>query len=163
MAKAPSTSATKKNGHLTPKQIAKLREMLLDKREQLNGEVASLQRDAASSTESTETSKSPLNPAENASDTFEQDFAFLSIESEEKLLALVENALTRIKDGVYGLCDNCDAEIPLDRIEFMPWAGLCIACRELEERGELAEDRDANFEAQEGVVELNSSGDDSDD
>ncbi len=123
--------------HLSLGDVSRYREILMDKREQLNGQVESLTKDATASTESTEHSKSPLSNAENASDTYEQDFAFLSIESEEELLDKIENALERIQEGSYGVCEVCDTAIPEERLEVMPWADLCVKCQQLEEQGRV--------------------------
>lgn len=102
---------------LTKKEIASFREVLLDKREALLGQVKNLAADAASSTESTENSKAPQDEAENASDVYEQNFAFITMESEEELLHKVESALRRIREGSYGTCDECNTSIPKARLE----------------------------------------------
>ena len=70
---------------LSTEQLAKSREILLEKRAILAHQVELLVKEAADSTEATENSKSPINSAENASDAFDQDFAFMSMESEDGL------------------------------------------------------------------------------
>ena len=47
---------------------------------------------------------------------------------EERELAAVKAALARLRDGEYGLCAQCDAEIPYDRLRVEPWALRCVAC-----------------------------------
>src|SRR5574344_243675 len=49
-------------------------------------------------------------------------------------LTLIENALDRIQQGKYGLCIKCGNPIPEARLEAIPYASLCIACKESEER-----------------------------
>lgn len=127
---------------ITPEQLAKMHEFLLEKRATLMNHVERLAQDAAESTESTENSKSPLSSAENASDTYEQDFAFMSMESEEHLLRKVDRALARMRENCYGECEECGKTISPDRLEALPWATLCIKCQELEERGILRRKRD---------------------
>ena len=138
---------------LTPEQKAKSKEILLEKRAALVRQVERLAKDVAESTEATETSKSPLSSAENASDTYEQDFAFMSMESEEDLLRKVDRALTRVEEGTYAECEDCGEPINPERLEALPWATMCIKCQELEERGrrrrrsEIEFDLDDNEEA----------------
>ncbi len=48
----------------------------------------------------------------------------------------VEEALLRIKEGTYGLCLDCGAQIGLKRLEARPTAELCIDCKETQEKGE---------------------------
>ena len=95
---------------LTKEQLAKSRDALFDKRAAIVRQVERLAKDAAESTEATENSKSPLNSADNAADAYEQDFAFMNIESEEEILRKIDIALARIKDKTYGTCDDCKAQ-----------------------------------------------------
>jgi DnaK suppressor protein len=44
-------------------------------------------------------------------------------------LASINEALTRIKKGTYGICTNCGQSIDIKRLEIMPEAKLCIKCR----------------------------------
>jgi DnaK suppressor protein len=48
----------------------------------------------------------------------------------------VEEALLRIKEGTYGICSDCGAQISLKRLEARPTAELCIECKEAAERRE---------------------------
>ncbi|MCY3023080.1 MAG: TraR/DksA family transcriptional regulator [Planctomycetota bacterium] len=128
---------------LTPEQTARSREILLEKRAALAGRLSRLAKDVAESTEATENSKSPLSAAENASDAYDQDFAFMSMESEESLLRKVDHALQRIREHTYGTCEECDEAINPDRLEALPWATMCVKCQAREERGELRRRRNA--------------------
>jgi DnaK suppressor protein len=132
---------------LNSDQIAKWKEILLEKRAMLVSQVERLTKDAAESTQATENSKSPINSADNAADAFEQDFAFMSIESEEVLLRKIDLALRKIRENNYGCCENCEKTINNERLEALPWATTCVKCQELEERGLLNKQRDdAEFE-----------------
>lgn len=44
--------------------------------------------------------------------------------------ALVSQALQRIEDGSYGLCEECDEPIGEKRIKAIPWAKYCIRYQE---------------------------------
>jgi DnaK suppressor protein len=44
------------------------------------------------------------------------------------MLADVERAQRKLADGTYGICDQCGAEIPDERLAARPWAVLCVAC-----------------------------------
>ena len=133
---------------LSPDQLAKSKELLLEKRAMLANQVERLAKDAAESTEATENSKSPLSSAENASDTYEQDFAFMSMESEEELMRKVDRALQRVREKTYGECEECGKDINPERLEALPWATMCIKCQELEERGlrRKRDDDDVDFD-----------------
>ena len=54
----------------------------------------------------------------------------------ENRLQQINNALDRIKQGRYGFCLECGAEISQPRLEALPYASLCIDCAsEFERRG----------------------------
>lgn len=55
------------------------------------------------------------------------------VESEELLLEKIAHALQRIGEGTYGICEACEAEIPLARLEAKPSVSLCIGCQEAKE------------------------------
>lgn len=48
-------------------------------------------------------------------------------------LRWVDRALTKIDRGTYGVCERCGTPIPLERLEALPWAILCIDCAHLGE------------------------------
>jgi DnaK suppressor protein len=57
-------------------------------------------------------------------------------EVESRELANIENALESMREGGYGLCDTCGEDIPLARLQALPYATLCIRCqREAEKSG----------------------------
>lgn len=49
-------------------------------------------------------------------------------------LNLINNALTRIAQGKYGICIGCGKDIPIARLEVVPWTGMCIDCKSKAER-----------------------------
>lgn len=44
------------------------------------------------------------------------------------LLHKVERALARVDDGSYGICESCGSEIPMARLEVLPYATMCVTC-----------------------------------
>ena len=49
-------------------------------------------------------------------------------------LEAVNRALERIQNGIYGKCAACGAEIPEERLEYLPTTSLCLTCQSLKER-----------------------------
>ena len=57
-------------------------------------------------------------------------------EVESRELAMIENALERMRSGHYGVCEGCGCKIPLARLNALPYATSCIECqREMEKYG----------------------------
>lgn len=58
----------------------------------------------------------------------------LKIRDRERLLLLkIENALAKIEEGTFGICESCEEPIEVKRLEARPVAELCIGCKEQEE------------------------------
>jgi DnaK suppressor protein len=51
-------------------------------------------------------------------------------QTDSKLLRAIEEAIHRIDQGVYGICMDCENEIPAARLEAVPWTRLCVDCKE---------------------------------
>jgi len=73
--------------------------------------------------------------ADSASETLDREIELSLEDNAEHLLAAIDVALERIDAGTYGLCARCGGQISPERLEALPWAGKCIDCKRLEERG----------------------------
>ena len=75
-----------------------------------------------------------------ALDAAQNELSSQLAEVESRELAHIENALARMREGHYGKCEGCASNIPLARLQALPYATFCIDCqRELEKTGELPE------------------------
>ena len=54
--------------------------------------------------------------------------------NQKKELAEIEEALKRIEEGTYGICQMCDEPISEERLKIKPYAKYCIICREMIEK-----------------------------
>jgi RNA polymerase-binding transcription factor DksA len=61
-----------------------------------------------------------------ASETYDREFDEGVEEDARARLREVDEALARIESGQYGTCRVCGAEIPLERLEVVPWTTLCV-------------------------------------
>jgi DnaK suppressor protein len=77
--------------------------------------------------------------ADRAASSYNKEFLFHQSNSERQLLQMVEGALSRIREGVYGECVSCGREINTKRLEAVPWTRHCIECQEKLEQGLLEE------------------------
>jgi RNA polymerase-binding protein DksA len=76
----------------------------------------------------------PKDLADIASDDIDRKMIEAIGSQELKRLRLIDSALTRIKQGKYGLCMKCGKQIPKERLEAIPYALMCIECKTAEER-----------------------------
>ena len=75
--------------------------------------------------------------ADRAASSYTKEFLFSQSNNDRQLLAMVETALQRIREGEFGECVNCGNEINPKRLEAVPWTRYCIACQEKLENGQL--------------------------
>jgi len=72
--------------------------------------------------------------ADAGTDAMEREKAFLFASAEGRVLLEIDDALRRLYRGEYGVCESCGNPIARARLEVMPHARLCIACKEKEEK-----------------------------
>lgn len=119
---------------LSKKDLAHFREVLLEKRAEILGDVEGLEQHRTAG--AGEMSHMPLHPADVGSDHYEQEFNLGLMQSEKRLLREIDDALLRIQKGTYGVCHDSGKPIPRARLEIKPWAKYTIeAAMEREKRG----------------------------
>ena len=64
-----------------------------------------------------------------ASEERDREINFILSDREREKLQSIEEALERIEEGSYGICDSCEAEIAPGRLEAMPFTRLCVNCQ----------------------------------
>src|SRR6476646_2419138 len=69
-----------------------------------------------------------------ALDSAQDEISSQLAEVESRELASIENALQRMRDGQYGVCEGCSCSIPMARLNALPYATLCIECQRESER-----------------------------
>lgn len=111
-------------------EVKPFKEMLLQLRARLRGDVSTLANAALSKSSSANGSGSsvPSHIADMGSDTFEQDNTILLMNNEGETLTQVENALERVEAGAYGFCTECSGKIPKMRLNAIPYTPYCVKC-----------------------------------
>jgi len=80
------------------------------------------------------------DPVDLAVRNYSKNVQLAVSENESKQLALIDEALLRIEDDEYGVCQNCEKEVQAKRLAAIPWARYCLECQELLEKGLLDEE-----------------------
>lgn len=74
-----------------------------------------------------------FHQADQGSDTNLMEQTVMLMEQEREKMRLLSDALRRISDGTYGICEICGDKIPETRLEIIPYARYCIDCKSKEE------------------------------
>ena len=74
-----------------------------------------------------------------ASEERDREISFILSDREREKLQAIEDALRRIEEGSYGICESCDSEIAAGRLEALPFTRLCVSCQaEREKEAKMA-------------------------
>jgi RNA polymerase-binding protein DksA len=119
------------------KELAQFRKMLIQLKQKLSQNIGHLQDDALKTAGETvdEMSDVPAeHMAERGSDTFVRDLMIRILQDSDAELCDINLALEKIDAGKYGLCENCSAKISRKRLTALPFARLCMDCKQEEEK-----------------------------
>jgi RNA polymerase-binding transcription factor DksA len=76
------------------------------------------------------------SPADSGTDNFDRDFALSLVSSEQDALIEIEEAILRIKDGSYGVCEITDKAIPAARLSAVPFTRYSVEGQAEHERNQ---------------------------
>ncbi|HZE89465.1 MAG TPA: TraR/DksA family transcriptional regulator [Verrucomicrobiae bacterium] len=116
------------------KALEQFKKKLVDKRRELT---RAYLRDKTYGKESDE--GGTQDSADKASTSYTKEFLYSLSNTERGVLQQVEQAISRIGEGEFGVCDECGEAIQKKRLDAVPWARYCLACQEEVDRGRLAE------------------------
>jgi DnaK suppressor protein len=101
--------------------IEVLRELLLQKREELNARIEQRRQEIVMDME-------PEDEAGIALRNSSTGMAIANIERDVWTLAEIDLSLRRLDNGQYGICGLCEEKIPVARLKAIPWTRCCVEC-----------------------------------
>jgi DnaK suppressor protein len=110
---------------LMAEKLAEMRDILLKMKE---GTLAEIQKSVRSGTDSPDAEPSG-DIYDQASSERDRELDLLLGDREREKLRSIDEALDRIDDGEYGICEECEEEIPLGRLKVLPFARYCVRCK----------------------------------
>ena len=119
---------------LTPAELAEFKALLLAKRDEILGNVISME-DETLHKQRSDLSNMPIHMADIGTDNYDQEFVLGLMDSERKLMKEIDEALNRIENGTYGICEGSGEPIPKQRLRAIFWTRYCVACARLLEKG----------------------------
>ena len=145
--KRKKTSKTNGNertskGRLSAADVAHFRQLLLQKRREILGNVSEIEGEALRKSRldaSGDLSSMPIHMADLGTDNFEQEFSLELMNGARRLLTEIDDALNRIETGTYGICEGTGKPIPKARLEAQPWARYSVEYARMLEEGRVSE------------------------
>ena len=128
---ATNLKPRKNQAGLSVKELDNFRALLLEKRREILGDMHSMENEALGYSGK---SASPVNVTDMGTDNYEQEFTLGLVEKDRVLLREINNALAKIQNGTYGICEGTGNAIGKPRLEVQPWARFSIEFARLRER-----------------------------
>ena len=131
--KVDSTSPTKRDGNhtspgFTPAQLSSIRTALLERR----GSLLRQQENQLNALTSPE--KHHLADLEEmTTDAADADSLCTLVDLSSSNIDQIDAALEKLDNGSYGVCEVCEEKISPERLEFLPFAALCVNCQREQE------------------------------
>lgn len=72
--------------------------------------------------------------ADVATDTYDREFSLGIASNERELLYEIDDALKKIEEGIFGICESCRSLITKTRLRAVPFTRLCVKCQEKKEK-----------------------------
>ena len=131
---ARSLSATDRNS---------FKESLLQKRREIFQNVFEIEGETLKKSRLDATgdlSSMPIHMADIGTDNYEQEFALHLMDGERRILREIDDALQRLDQGTYGICEGTGRPIPKVRLKAQPWARYCVEYARKVEEGLVKEE-----------------------
>jgi len=123
--------------------LKKMREKLLEMRAQL---LRSVQSDLQEGRE--QTKDEGMDTYDIASDARDREISLILNDRDRDKALAIDDALARIDDGSYGVCESCESDVAEARLEALPFTRLCVSCqadREKEAKSMKRPDEDRTY------------------
>jgi RNA polymerase-binding protein DksA len=121
---------------MNKKKSAKFKKLLLEEKSVLEKQYRDLEEGNLHASQSEFSGEMPFEEeyAASGTTTFERERDLSLSENVKDILQRVNEALDRIESGNFGICEICGESIPEERLQALPYANLCITCKQKEEK-----------------------------
>lgn len=122
---------------LNKKELNEFKKLVLKRKEEILEDIKHISDDTLKKSQkeaSGDISGYSYHMADVATDTYDREFSLGLASNERKLLYELDDALKKIEEGVFGICEECKALITKSRLKAVPQARLCVKCQEKKEK-----------------------------
>ena len=133
---AESRESAPMNSLFSKADLDYFRDLLLERRRRILSTVTDMEEEALKAADQ---DFSVDHMADHGSDNFDQDFTLSLVESERKEIYEIDQAVERVRDGTFGVCQGTGEPISRVRLEAIPWTRHSIEYQRKVEAGEAEE------------------------
>ena len=109
---------------------------MVEKMDEMNGILLKMKEETLHEIRKSLKSGSDITTGEPSGDIYDQasserdrELGLLLGDREREKLRNIDEALLKVEEGEYGICEECEEEIPLGRLKVMPFARYCVKCK----------------------------------
>jgi DnaK suppressor protein len=133
---ARKKSAPKPAGY-NKKELVEFKKLVVRKKDEILEQIEHISEDTLKKSQkdaSGDISGYTYHMADVATDTYDREFSMGLASDERELLYEFDDAIKKIDDGTFGICEDCKTRITKTRLKALPHARLCIKCQEKREK-----------------------------
>jgi RNA polymerase-binding protein DksA len=122
---------------LLKKDLAEFRKLLLKRKEEILEGIQHISDDTLKKSQkeaSGDISGYTYHMADVATDTYDREFSLGLASNERKIIYELDDALKKIDEGTFGVCEDCKQSISKVRLKAVPFTRLCVKCQEKREK-----------------------------
>lgn len=131
-------------------QMRRYRNLLLDEKKRreysLNEDKIGL--GASIKDDTSELSSYDNHPGDLGSETFEAEKNFSFRNNDKYIIGEIDDAMKKIDEGNYGICESCNKEVDQERLDMIPYTKFCIECEKHNRENQRSEEKGRPIEEQ---------------
>jgi len=119
------------------KELVYFKKLILKRKEEVLEEIKHLSEDTLKKSQkdaSGDISGYTYHMADVATDAYDREFSLGLASNEQNLLYELDDALKKIDEGTFGICEECNSLITKIRLKAVPYARLCVKCQKKKEK-----------------------------
>ena len=121
----------------TKKELEYFRQLILKIKDKILEEIKHISEDTLKKSQKDaagDISGYTYHMADVASDTYDREFSLGLVSNEREALYELDDAIKKIDEGTFGICEECKSLITKTRLKAVPYARLCLKCQEKKEK-----------------------------
>lgn len=122
---------------LNKKELAEFKKLILRRKEEILDEIKHISDDTLKKSQkeaSGDISGYTYHMADVATDTYDREFSLGLASNDRELLYELDDALKKIDEGTFGICEGCKSPITKIRLKAVPSARFCVKCQKSKEK-----------------------------
>jgi RNA polymerase-binding protein DksA len=119
------------------KELAEFKKLILKRKEEILENIKHISEDTLKKSQkeaSGDISGYTYHMADVATDTYDREFSLGRVSNEREVIYELDDALKKIEEGTFGVCEECKTLITKVRLRAVPYARLCVKCQQRKEK-----------------------------